>query len=119
MLPAAGQGALGIEIRSDRPDVAKALNFLLHPPTWLTVSAERAVSRVMGGSCSMPLAAHAVLTGEVLRIDAAWGDQDGLQPLVRAQASAPVRDTAAAVALGEQVALQLQKGIAATQGQGR
>jgi hydroxymethylbilane synthase len=119
MLPAAGQGALGIEIRSDRPDVAKALNFLLHPPTWLTVSAERAVSRVMGGSCSMPLAAHAVLTGEVLRIDAAWGDQDGLQPLVRAQASEPVRDTAAAVTLGEQVALQLQKGIAATQGQGR
>ncbi|MFZ3127170.1 MAG: hydroxymethylbilane synthase, partial [Rhodoferax sp.] len=58
MLPAAGQGALGIEVRSDRPDVVGVLGSLLHTPTWLAVSAERAVSRVMGGSCSMPLAAY-------------------------------------------------------------
>jgi hydroxymethylbilane synthase len=109
---------LGIEIRADRPDVAQALGFLLHQPTWLTVSAERAVSRMMGGSCSMPLAAHATLTGGSLHIDAAWGDQHGVQPLVRAQASALATDTASAVALGEQVAAQLQRGIAAEPGQG-
>jgi len=64
MLPAAGQGALGLEIRSGRPDLAQALSFLAHAATWLAVAAERAVSRAMGGSCSMPLAAHAELHGE-------------------------------------------------------
>ena len=59
MLPAAGQGALGIEVRSSRQDVTAALKPLAHDSTWLTVTAERAVSRAMGGSCSMPLAAHA------------------------------------------------------------
>lgn len=113
MLPAAGQGALGIEIRSDRADVAGALQHLVHIPTWLAVSAERAVSRMMGGSCSMPLAAYAQFDGEQLRIRAAWGDADGVQPVVYAHASGLVVDTASAVALGEQVALALQEGVRA------
>lgn len=113
MLPAAGQGALGIEIRSDRADVAGALQHLVHPPTWLAVSAERAVSRMMGGSCSMPLAAYAQFDGEQLRIRAAWGDADGVQPVVYAHASGRVADTASAIALGEQVALALQEGVRA------
>lgn len=77
MLPAAGQGALGIEIRADRADLAAALAPLAHQTTWLAVAAERAVSRAMGGSCSMPLAAHATLAGEVLHLRAAWGDPEG------------------------------------------
>lgn len=113
MLPAAGQGALGIEIRSDRADVAGALQHLVHTPTWLAVSAERAVSRMMGGSCSMPLAAYGQFEGEQLRIRAAWGDADGVQPVVCAHASGYVADTASAVALGEQVALALQAGVRA------
>lgn len=113
MLPAAGQGALGIEIRSDRADVASALQHLVHTPTWLAVSAERAVSRMMGGSCSMPLAAYAQFDGEELRIRAAWGDADGVQPVVYAHASGRVADTASAIALGEQVALALQEGVRA------
>ena len=71
MLPAAGQGALGIEIRSGRPELVAALQPLVHMPTWLRVSAERAVSRAMGGSCSMPLAAHGTLSEGVLQLDAA------------------------------------------------
>jgi hydroxymethylbilane synthase len=62
MLPAAGQGALGIEIKGQAAQaagLAQALGALAHQPTWLRVAAERAVSRAMGGSCSMPLAAHA------------------------------------------------------------
>ncbi len=113
MLPAAGQGALGIEIRSDRADVAAALQHLVHIPTWLAVSAERAVSRMMGGSCSMPLAAYARFDGEKLRIRAAWGDADGVQPVVYAHASGRVADTASAIVLGEQVALALQEGVRA------
>lgn len=111
MLPAAGQGALGIEIRADRQDVALVLQALLHPPTWLAVSAERAVSRVMGGSCSMPLAAFATWHGETLSIRATWGDPQGVLPLVCAQAQGLIKDQAAATLLGEQVAQQLQRKV--------
>ncbi len=114
MLPAAGQGALGIEIRTDRQDLVDALRPLVHTETWLTVSAERAVSRAMGGSCSMPLAAHATLTpasggAYSLQLDAAWGDpEQPTHPLLRASGTAEVRDLAQAAALGERVAAELQ-----------
>lgn len=110
MLPAAGQGALGIEVRSDRQDLIDALAPLAHMPTWLTVTAERAVSRAMGGSCSMPLAAHGTLTGTTLQLDAAWGDTEGKLPLVRASASATVTTLAQADALGLAIAQQLRDG---------
>jgi len=110
MLPAAGQGALGIEIRSDRQDLLEALAPLAHQPTWLTVTAERAVSRAMGGSCSMPLAAHGRLVDGILHLDAAWGDPDGRTPLVRASASAPVATLAQADALGTDIAARLRAG---------
>ena len=116
MLPAAGQGALGIEIRSDRTDVYDALYSLRHLPTLLAVSAERAVSRVMGGSCSMPLAAFATLQGSVLSIRAVWGDPQGQLPLVAEQTQGLVSDEASAVALGEQVARALQARVPATSG---
>jgi len=87
MLPAAGQGALGIEVCSQRTEVMQALSSLADPATWLTVTAERAVSRAMGGSCSMPLAAHATLQDGVLTLQAAWGDPLGAATLVRAQAA--------------------------------
>jgi hydroxymethylbilane synthase len=110
MLPAAGQGALGIEIRTDRQDLAQALAPLVHLPTWLRVAAERAVSRGMGGSCSVPLAAHAVLDAGLMRLDAAWGDPEGLLPLVQVQQTAPVSTLEQAEALGTDVARRLQAG---------
>ncbi|WP_296508949.1 hydroxymethylbilane synthase [Rhodoferax sp.] len=113
MLPAAGQGALGIEIRSDRADVEGALQHLVHLPTWLAVCAERSVSRMMGGSCSMPLAAYATLHGDQLHIRAAWGDAEGVKPVVYASAQGTATDTASATALGEQVARALQAGVSA------
>ena len=67
MLPAAGQGALGIEICAGRGDLVQALQPLAHSPTWQAVAAEREVSRAMGGSCSMPLAAFAVWQGDSLQ----------------------------------------------------
>ncbi|MRT21766.1 hydroxymethylbilane synthase [Comamonas sp. CAH-2] len=110
MLPAAGQGALGIEIRTDRQDLAQALAPLVHMPTWLRVAAERAVSRGMGGSCSVPLAAHAVLDAGQMRLDAAWGDPEGVLPLVQVQQTAPVSTLEQAEALGTDVARRLQAG---------
>lgn len=76
-IPAAGQGALGIEIRSDRADVAALLAPLDHPETAACVRAERQVSRVLGGSCQVPLGAHAVLDGGVLGIAGFVARPDG------------------------------------------
>ena len=125
MLPAAGQGALGIEIRTERIELMAALLPLVHQPSWLAVTAERAVSRAMGGSCSMPLAAHATWTNaaglpHVLEIHAAWGEVDAaLQtalptPLVRATLSARVTNLAEASQLGQNVAQRLIQGGAKT-----
>jgi len=117
MLPAAGQGALGIEVRADRRDLMDALATLAHQPTWLAVTAERTVSRAMGGSCSMPLAAFVRTPQDAeMRLEAAWGepgtDGQGVagQPLVRAEHRAPVRSFADAEALGERVAASLRAG---------
>jgi hydroxymethylbilane synthase len=112
MLPAAGQGALGIEIRSDRADLRAALAPLAHTRSWVAVSAERAVSRAMGGSCSMPLAAHAHFEGDELHLRAAWGDPEGDTALVRAEWRDAVSDQASAALMGEHIAKRLQAGIA-------
>ncbi len=131
MLPAAGQGALGIEVRADRADLRAALTTLVHMPTWLAVTAERCVSRAMGGSCSMPLAAFTDFADfseavpkpdgalpPAMRLQAAWGEPVApdiaasvpATPLVRADQTAPVYDFASAEALGEAVAAQLRAG---------
>src|SRR5436190_5080783 len=73
MLPCAGQGALAIEARADAGTLLARLQAFTHMPTRLAVAAERAVSRVLGGSCSMPLAAHAAWHGDTLFLDAAVG----------------------------------------------
>mgnify|MGYP001468026498 FL=1 len=110
MLPAAGQGALGIEIRASRADLAGAVAPPAAQTHWLAGAAHRAVSRAMGGSCSMPLAAHATLADGVVHLRAAWGDPEGAPRLVTAAGSAPVADLAAAAALGERVAAELRAG---------
>ncbi len=116
MLPAAGQGALGIEIKANRSDLLAALAPLAHLPTWMAVSAERAVSRAMGGSCSMPLAAHAVWDGAQLSLNAAWGEpeEEKLLPLnslvvtdLSQNLAQNTGDLDAASRMGEQVAVKL------------
>jgi hydroxymethylbilane synthase len=118
MLPAAGQGALGIEVCADRQDMIEALGTLAHLPTWLSVTAERSVSRAMGGSCSMPLAAFTRgAVGGTLTLEAAWGEpvddlEDApLRPasaLVRASEQAEIHSLDQAQALGERVAARLR-----------
>jgi hydroxymethylbilane synthase len=60
-LPAVAQGALGIELRADRADVASLLAFLDHEPTRLAVTAERAFLAGLEGGCQVPIAAWSVL----------------------------------------------------------
>jgi hydroxymethylbilane synthase len=116
MLPAAGQGALGIEVRTDRADVIEALGPLVHHESWLAVAAERAVSRAMGGSCSMPLAAYATLAQGELTLRAAWGDAENKLPLVRVCQRGQVSDLASAAGLGQRVAHELRETVLAQGG---
>jgi hydroxymethylbilane synthase len=108
MLPAAGQGALAIEVRADDESLREALAMLTHQPTWLAVHAERAVSRGLGGSCSMPLAAHASWQGSSLHLAVALGHvDDPTRPLLTTTVEGPVADTAAAESLGDQAVAAL------------
>lgn len=106
MLPAAGQGALGLEIRADQAELAQVVAQLNHLPTRWATLAERAVSRALGGSCSMPLAAHATWVDTQLQIDAWLGHPDRAG-LLKAQVSAQPTSDAQADALGLQAAQQL------------
>ena len=109
MLPCAGQGALGIEIRADAHALLERLGLLTHRPTWLAVQAERAVSRSLGGSCSMPLAAHAAWAGDTLELRAVLGHaQSPLQPLLHASVRDAVASDAQARSLGERAAQALR-----------
>jgi hydroxymethylbilane synthase len=108
MLPAAGQGALGLEIRAEQADLAQLLAPLDHPPTRWATLAERAVSRALGGSCSMPLAAHAVWDASgALVLQALLGHPERTG-LLRAQAQATPSSDAEADALGQAVAEALK-----------
>jgi hydroxymethylbilane synthase len=108
MIPAAGQGALGIETRDDATALRSTLGQMVHRPTWLAVQAERAVSRALGGSCSMPLAAHATWHGDLLQIDALGDGEQVRRPLLRTHLSAAVTDDASARGLGERAAQALR-----------
>ncbi|MYM37113.1 hydroxymethylbilane synthase [Duganella sp. FT94W] len=101
-LPAAGQGAMAIEIaeRSDGLDLMAILAPLNHTATARAVTAERKVSQVFGGSCQVPLAAFATVDGDAMHLRAMVATPDGLRV-----ASAEVRGAASAPeALGAQVA---------------
>ena len=73
-LPSPGQGALGVEIRSNNAVMHEALAFLNDPHTRACCTAERAVSRALGGSCQVPLAAYGIIEGEELYLRALVGN---------------------------------------------
>lgn len=103
-IPAPGQGALGIECLAGDRDALALVAPLQHPATASAVAAERTVSRLLGGSCQVPLGAYAECEGERLRLRAFVATPDGRQ-LVRAEASGAAAD---AEALGVEVAAALR-----------
>jgi hydroxymethylbilane synthase len=123
MIPAAGQGALGLEIRADARMLHERLQPLRDDAAWLATHAERAVARALGGSCSMPLAAfaqreadgaftlHAALGDAAVAValepEATPGQGAAALPLLRHRDRAPLADVAAAEALGARVAAAL------------
>ena len=81
MLPAVGQGAIAIEARSDNEFAVQSVSRLDHRETRLACLAERAFLRGLGGGCQFPIAAHAVLDGDVLRLDGLVAKPDGSEIL--------------------------------------
>ncbi len=104
--PAAGQGALGIETLTKHPHIKEWLAPLLDLPTLYAVSAERMVSRQLGGSCEVPLAAHATWDQNHMQIRSFVASTDG-KNICLAQGSGAVNSVADAEALGLAVAQDL------------
>ncbi|MEK7870417.1 MAG: hydroxymethylbilane synthase, partial [Nitrospirota bacterium] len=76
-LPAIGQGALGIEGRSNDQFVRSILNRLTHPPTQVAVTAERALLHRLEGGCQVPIAAYATLTNDQVHLEGLVASVDG------------------------------------------
>lgn len=102
-IPAVGQGALGIEISSNRLDMIAVLAPLNHADTQACVEAERGMSRALAGSCTVPLGAYAVCTGDTIHITGFVASVDGKQMLVEKTSGG--RDNAEA--LGKALAAKL------------
>lgn len=81
MLPAVGQGALGLEIRRADSELKKVLTPLIDPIETKLVSAERLISKSLGGSCQVPIAGYATLQGDQMRLRALVASTDGQEVL--------------------------------------
>jgi len=99
-IPAAAQGAIAVECRQGQPEILALLAVLDHAPTRACVSAERAMTRTLGGSCQVPIAAYATLNKDKLSLEGLVGRaSDG--KTVRGYASGPMSEPDK---LGQQVA---------------
>jgi len=103
-LPAAGQGALGIEALAERREVAAWLAPLNDPITEACVRAERAASRALAGSCEVPLGAYAEASGDSICLRCFVAMPDGTK-IVRAEQRGPLAEPEA---LGRALADELR-----------
>jgi hydroxymethylbilane synthase len=99
-LPAAGQGALGIECRLADKNILELIKFLDHSPTHACIIAERALNQQLEGGCQVPIAAYAVIRDNQLMLRALVGSPNN-SLILRAAARAALQDAAV---LGKQVA---------------
>lgn len=102
-LPAIGQGALGIEGRSDDQFIRSLLSGLNHAPTQTAVLAERALLHRLQGGCQVPIAAHATIAGTRVTLDGVVASVDGKE-LIRDRAEGSLDDPES---VGIQLAEQL------------
>lgn len=106
MLPAVGQGALGIETRVDDALTIELLAALDHAQTRRACIAERALLRELGGGCQVPIAAHAVVNENHLRIEGLVADLSG-NPLLRETLADAAANDAQAERTGAELAKRL------------
>jgi hydroxymethylbilane synthase len=81
-LPAGGQGAVGIELRSDASEIEKLISSLHHPQTAFCVEAERAMNLRLQGGCQVPIAAYAILEQDQIWLRGLVGEPNGEEQLV-------------------------------------
>jgi len=105
-LPAVGQGALGIECRTDRPDLIEFLQPLHHLETAQCIEAERAMSRALGGSCQVPLGGFAEIEGEVLRLRGFVASPDGTRMISSELSGMPETGTVMGAQLAKNLKVQ-------------
>jgi hydroxymethylbilane synthase len=79
--PSVGQGALGIEIRSEDKETASLASAINHEPTWQSVTAERTFLRALGGGCRAPIAALGIVSDGVLKLSGMVANVDGTRIL--------------------------------------
>jgi len=103
MLPAIGQGALGIEARLNDEDTLGRIVFLNHEVTSSCVAAERAFLHRLEGGCQVPIAAHAVREGDKIRLTGLVGSVDGTR-IIRDSDQGPASE---AVRLGDALAVRI------------
>ncbi len=77
LLPAVGQGAIGVEVRSDDASTIEVVSKLDHKFTRLACSAERALLRSLGGGCQLPIAGYAIVREKRIRLDGLVADTQG------------------------------------------
>lgn len=77
MLPAASQGAIGIDCLTARAEIAALLDPVNHAPTFTCVMAERAFLEALGGTCHSPVAAQAAIEGDAINLSAEILSEDG------------------------------------------
>ena len=104
VLPAPGQGALGLQMRADNP-LKSYVGALNHAPTQAAVQAERQLLQTLRAGCHAPVGAWARLEEDQLTLDGVVGHPDGTE-MLRARHSAPLTD---AQPLGEAVAAALRE----------
>lgn len=104
MVPAPGQGALGLEIREDDRETAEILRAVNDPGSWAEIEAERALLKALGGGCSVPVGALARLQGESLTLTGIVLSPDGMKA-VRKEAAGPKQS---AQRLGTELASHLR-----------
>ena len=106
MLPAVGQGAIGIETRRGDQQIRAYLDVLEDAETAICVSAERALSRELQGSCEIPLAAHATLNNGKLQLAGLVASVSG-ERVVAARDQIACEGYAEALALGKKLGQDL------------
>ena len=77
-LPAIGQGALGIETRTDDKEINSLVAFFDHPDTSVAVRAERALLKRLEGGCQVPIAAYGEVDGDTLKLTGLVASTDGM-----------------------------------------
>jgi hydroxymethylbilane synthase len=107
MLPAVGQGALGIECRADDERVKAMLVKTDHPATRLRVAAERGFMIAVEGNCRMPVACYALKVADELWLRGMLADDDG-QNMRRAEQRTPWVDEASAADAGRTLGASLR-----------